>query len=53
MKIKIESRILEIEKDIGNDISEKYHKEIIETIKKFGGDDKQLNGTGRKIYGSI
>ena len=26
---------------------------IKKTIKKFGGDDKQLNGTGRKIYGSI
>ena len=48
MKVKIEARILEIEKEIGNDISEKYHKEIIEEIKKFGGDKKQLNGTGRK-----
>ena len=47
VKGKIEERILQIEAEIGNDISEKYHEEILNTLKKLGGDDGNLNGSGR------
>ena len=29
-------------------MSEKYHKEIIDTLEKFGGDEHNLSGSGRK-----
>ena len=48
MRMKIEERISQIEQEIGNEISERYHKEIIETLKEFGGDDHNLNGSERK-----
>ena len=48
MKIKIRDRISQIEEDIGQDISEEYFKEILETLRKLGGDEKNLNGSGRK-----
>ena len=48
IKLKIEERILQIEADIGNDISEKYQNEILDTLKKLGGNNKQLTGSGRK-----
>ena len=48
MRGKIEERIFQIEQEIGNDIAEKYLKEIFETLKAFGGDDKNLSGSGRK-----
>ena len=48
MKMKIEDRIREIEDGIGDEISENYHKEIKDTLKKLGGDGKNLNGSGRK-----
>ena len=48
MKIKIEERISQIEQEIGNEISERYHKEIVETLREFGGDEHNLNGSGRK-----
>jgi hypothetical protein len=48
MKLKIEERILQIEANIRNDISEKYQNEILDTLKKLGGDSKMLNGSGRK-----
>ena len=48
MKLKIENRIWQIEEEIGDDISKKYHKEIVDTLKKLGGDSQNLNGAGRK-----
>ena len=48
MRMKIEERISQIEQEIGNEISERYHKEIIETLNEFGGDDHNLNGSERK-----
>ena len=48
MKQKIEERIEQIEKDIGNEISDSFHKEIVETIKELGGDNTSLDGSGRK-----
>ena len=48
MKLKIEERICEIEMDIGNEIAEEYKKEIDKTLKEFGGDDKNLCGSGRQ-----
>ena len=48
MKSKIEERIFQIENEIGNDVSRKYHEEIIDTLNKLGGDDQNLNGSGRK-----
>ena len=46
--MKIENRIWQIEEEIGDDISTKYHKEIVDTLKKLGGDSQNLNGAGRK-----
>ena len=48
MKMKIEHRIVQIEEEIGDDISKNYHKEIVDTLKKMGGDSQNLNGAGRK-----
>ena len=48
MKLKIEERIIQIEEEIGREVSEEYQKEILETLKLLGGDDYSLNGTGRK-----
>ena len=48
MKMKIRERISQIEEDIGNEISEEYFKEILDTITKLGGDEQNLNGSGRK-----
>ena len=47
-RIKIEERILQIEEQIGEEISGKYAKEIKDTLLKLGGDQQQLNGSGRK-----
>ena len=47
MKLKIEERIKQIEEEIGNTIFEDYHKDIMETIKEFGGDETSLDGSGR------
>ena len=48
MKAKIQERIIQIESDIANEISEKHYKDIIETVKDLGGDEHSLNGNGRK-----
>ena len=48
MKIMIEDRISKIEEEISKEISEKYVDEIVETLKNLGGDDQNLNGSGRK-----
>jgi hypothetical protein len=48
MKLKIEDRIFEIENEIGTDVSNRYHEDIVDTLKKLGGDDQNLNGSGRK-----
>ena len=50
MKMKIEDRMREIEDGIDDEISENYHKEIKDTLKKLGGDGKNLNGSGRKLF---
>ena len=47
MKVKIEQRIKEIEENIGDEIAENYHKEIVDTINTLGGDHQNLNGSGR------
>ena len=47
MKTEINNKIIEIEDEIGNDISEKYHKEIIDTINALGGDCRNLSGSAR------
>ena len=48
MRIKIKERIYIIEEEISSKISEKYVEEIVETLKELGGDEKNLNGSGRK-----
>lgn len=48
MRIKIKERIYLIEEEISSKISEKYVEEIVETLKELGGDEKNLNGSGRK-----
>ena len=48
MKEKINERIKQIEMEIGNEIVDNYHKEIIDTIKGLGGDETCLDGSGRK-----
>ena len=54
MKEKIEIRIKQIEADLGIEISESYHKEIVEIIKGLGGDDTCLDGSGRqKLWGLL
>ena len=47
IKIKIEERIRKIEEDLGNEISDSYYKEIVETISDLGGDDTNIDGSGR------
>ena len=47
MKIELNDKIKEIEDAIGDDISEKYHREIVDTINALGGDQKNLNGSAR------
>ena len=53
MKLKIKHRIEEIEKKIGDEVVDSYHKEIIETIKGFGGDETSIDGSGRKKLRSL
>ena len=48
MKRKIEERIFQIENQVSNEISEKYVEEIVEVLKKLGGDGQHLSGSGRK-----
>ena len=47
LRHKIEERIQDIEKEIGNKVVESYHKEILDTIKDLGGDESSLDGSGR------
>ena len=47
MKIEINDKIRKIEDAIGNDISEKYHREIVDTINALRGDQKNLSGSAR------
>ena len=47
MKIEINDKIAEIEDKIGNEIAEKHHREIVESIKALGGDSRNLNGSAR------
>ena len=48
MKKQIEDRIKQIESDIGDEIVNEYHHEIIETIKDLGGDETTIDGSGRQ-----
>ena len=48
MRIKIEERIVQIEEEIGTEVSEKYVKEIYDALLKLGGDGQHLKGSGRK-----
>ena len=47
IKQKIEERIRQIECDIGSEIVKDYHEEIIGVIKDLGGDETELDGSGR------
>ena len=49
----IENRILKIDQEIGNEIVDEYHEEIVEIIKGLGGDDTSLNGSKRKQLWTI
>ena len=53
MKVKIEERIMQIENEIGNKIAEEHLKDIVETVKKLGGEDDSLNGSGRQKMWSL
>ena len=48
MKQKIDERIRQIEKDIGTEIANDYHTEILSTIKDLGGDETEIDGSGRQ-----
>ena len=48
MKEKIKERIKQIEEDVGVEVAEENVKEIVETLKKLGGDKHSLGGAGRK-----
>ena len=47
MRLQIEKRIQEIEENIGNEIALNFHNEMIDTIRKLGGDETNLDGSGR------
>ena len=47
MKAKLNQRIVEIEEEIGEELAENFHKEIIDTIKDLGGDGTNIDGSGR------
>ena len=47
IKIEMNDKIVEIEEKIGNDIADKYHREIVDSINALGGDHKNLNGSAR------
>ena len=53
MKIKIKVRILQIEEEIGHEISQNFAEEIENTIKSIGGDKQNLNGNGRRAIWDI
>ena len=48
LKRQIEDRISQIENEIGTEIVNKYHEEIIETINDLGGDQTAIDGSGRQ-----
>ena len=48
-KQEIEEKIKVIEDEIGNEISEEYGQEILDTIESLGGDHQAINGSGRNI----
>ena len=48
LKRQIKDRINQIENDIGTEIVNRYHEEIIETIKDLGGDETAIDGSGRQ-----
>ena len=47
VRTQINHRIVEIEEKIAEKISEEYLEEIVETLKTIGGDEQNLNGSGR------
>ena len=53
MKRRIEARIFQIENQVSDEISEKYVEEIVEVLKKLGGDGQNLSGSGRKEIWNI
>ena len=48
-KQEIEEKIKVIEDEIGNEFSEEFGQEILETIESLGGDHQAINGSGRNI----
>ena len=54
MKLQINIRIKEIEENIGKEVAEDFKKKIVETINELGGDETNLDGSGRnKMWGII
>ena len=53
LKMKINTRISQIEGEIANEISDDFVREIEDTLEKIGGDRQNLSGTGRKAIWGI
>ena len=53
IKSLVEKRIHQIEQVLGENISEEYRKEIVETLKILGDDTYSINGSGRKQLWSL
>ena len=48
MRHKIEERIVHIEKEMENEVTEEYQKHMIETLRELSSDDNGANGDRRK-----
>ena len=48
VKSQIEDRIKQIEDGIGQEVSEEFVGEVVETLRALGGNNTELGGTGRK-----
>ena len=53
IKSLVEKKIHQIEQVLGENISEEYRKEIVETLKILGDDTYSINGSGRKQLWSL
>ena len=48
MRQKIEERIVKIEKEMENEVTEEYQKHMIETLRELSSEDNGPNGDRRK-----
>ena len=53
LKLQIEERIVQIENCVGDDIAKEYYNDITETLLEIGGEDDELNGSGRQKLWSL